>query len=189
MRISRSKTVAALALAAGATLLSGCASSTLVPIKTLDTEVRPYRSVRISVESKVAQDVSKEISQLQGEIVSRIRETKRFDEVTLAQDTTGTAGLLVRTSVIGIRKVGAGGLNFSVRNGKRCDPSAIATGKLSARDFERAALLQLNLDADRRPTEHQKSDQASRTISTGRLNASPRLHLRPINLVISEGPL
>src|SRR5437762_6010770 len=24
--------------------------------------------------------------------------------------------------------IGAGGLNFSVRNGKRCDPSAIATG-------------------------------------------------------------
>src|SRR6185503_4555954 len=34
-----------------------------------------------------------------------------------------------------------------------------------------------------------KSDQAARTISTGRLNASLRLHLRPINLVISEGPL
>ena|SRR2546422_2858536 len=31
--------------------------------------------------------------------------------------------------------------------------------------------------------------QASRTISTGKLNASPRLHTRPINLVISQGPL
>lgn len=108
MKSSRSKTSAALALAAGAILLSGCASSTLVPIKTLDTEVRPYRTVRVSVESKVAEDVSKEISDLQGEIVSRIRETKRFDEVTLAQDTTGAEGLLVKTSVVGIRKVGGG---------------------------------------------------------------------------------
>lgn len=108
MKTSRSKTIAAFALAAGAVLLSGCASSTLVPIKTMDTEIRPYRSVRISVESKVAQDVSKEVSQLQGEIVSRIREMKRFDEVTLAQDTTSAEGLLVRTSVIGIRRVGGG---------------------------------------------------------------------------------
>ena len=27
-----------------------------------------------------------------------------------------------------------------------------------------------------------------RPISTGRLNASPRLHLRPINLVVYQGP-
>ena len=31
--------------------------------------------------------------------------------------------------------------------------------------------------------------QASRTISTGKLNASPRLHTRPIYLVIFQGPL
>ena len=85
--------------------------------------------------------------------------------------------------------IGAGGLNFSVRNGKRCDPSAIATGKSCGARLRARRAASLNLDADRRPTEHQKSDQASRTISTGRLNASPRLHLRPINLVISEGPL
>ena len=30
--------------------------------------------------------------------------------------------------------------------------------------------------------------QASRPISTGKLNALPHLHLRPINLVVSEGP-
>src|SRR5262249_19962316 len=30
--------------------------------------------------------------------------------------------------------------------------------------------------------------QAARAISTGQLNASRRLHLRPINLVIYEGP-
>ena len=31
--------------------------------------------------------------------------------------------------------------------------------------------------------------QASRSISTGKLNALPRLHTRPINLVISQGSL
>src|SRR5262245_43584683 len=30
--------------------------------------------------------------------------------------------------------------------------------------------------------------QSHRPISTGRLNALPRLHLRPINLVVCEGP-
>ena len=30
--------------------------------------------------------------------------------------------------------------------------------------------------------------QASRVISTGKLNASPRLHIPPINLVVFKGP-
>ena len=34
----------------------------------------------------------------------------------------------------------------------------------------------------------EKNDQAARAISTGQLNALQRLHLRPINLVIYEGP-
>ena len=33
-----------------------------------------------------------------------------------------------------------------------------------------------------------KSDQANRAISTGRLNASPRLHPRPIDVVVFHGP-
>ena len=32
-----------------------------------------------------------------------------------------------------------------------------------------------------------KSDQAKRAISTGKLNASPRLHTRPINVVVYHG--
>jgi hypothetical protein len=32
------------------------------------------------------------------------------------------------------------------------------------------------------------SDQANRTISTGRLSALPRLHLRPIDVVVCHGP-
>ena len=86
--------------------------------------------------------------------------------------------------------IGAGGLNFSVRNGKRCFPSAIATGMSTAASPGAACYRQLNWTTGEAEAIGQlKSDQASRTISTGRLNASPRLHLRPINLVISEGPL
>ena len=36
-------------------------------------------------------------------------------------------------------------------------------------------------------TDHE-SDQANRAISTGRLNASPRLHPRPIDVVVFHGP-
>ncbi len=36
-------------------------------------------------------------------------------------------------------------------------------------------------------TDHE-SDQANRAISTGKLNASPRLHTRPINVVVFHGP-
>ena len=32
------------------------------------------------------------------------------------------------------------------------------------------------------------SDEANRAISTGKLNASPRLHTRPINVVVFHGP-
>ena len=106
MKSSRFNAIAICAMVATA-LLAGCASSTLVPMKTMSTEVRTYRSVRVSVESRVAQDVTKEISTLQGEIVSRIRAAKRFEDVALV-DTTASDGLLVKTSVIGVRKVGGG---------------------------------------------------------------------------------
>ncbi len=36
-------------------------------------------------------------------------------------------------------------------------------------------------------TDHE-SDQANRAISTGQLNASPRLHIRPIDVVVFHGP-
>jgi hypothetical protein len=37
-------------------------------------------------------------------------------------------------------------------------------------------------------TDTKNIDQAFRPISTGRLNALPRLHLRPINLIVYKGP-
>ena len=42
-----------------------------------------------------------------------------------------------------------------------------------------------------RPLPHEKTfyGQASRSISTGKLNALLHLHTRPINVVVSDGPL
>src|ERR1700676_4866507 len=44
-----------------------------------------------------------------------------------------------------------------------------------------------NLVTSRRMRIEDKSDQAKRAISTGKLNASPRLHTRPINVVVYHG--
>ena len=78
--------------------------------------------------------------------------------------------------------IGAGGLNFSVRNGKRCDPSAIATPNL---------LTQSNRDAGATGSTSEKNitGQASRLISTGRLKSLRTLYLPPIDVVISNEPL
>ena len=52
--------------------------------------------------------------------------------------------------------------------------------------------MSFNLDlingVSRFQNEENNGGQASRPISTGQLNGLPRLHLRPINLVISQGP-
>ena len=45
----------------------------------------------------------------------------------------------------------------------------------------------LGLLKRRRWNGEEKNDQAARAISTGQLNALPRLHLRPINVVVFDG--
>ena len=77
--------------------------------------------------------------------------------------------------------IGAGGLNFRVRDGTGCFPSAIAT-----ETAERVASHQVHPDELDSEREHRKP--SPRPISTGRLNTLPCLHLRPINLVVCEGP-
>ena len=76
--------------------------------------------------------------------------------------------------------IGARGLNYSVRNGKRCFPSAITTG--------RNPMQLQGMRERRRSIEHWSSRTA---ISTSRLNGSlpHHLHLWPIDLVIFKGPL
>src|SRR6185369_17570404 len=76
--------------------------------------------------------------------------------------------------------IGAGGLNFSVRNGKRCFPSAVATPNRSTPNDETWVHTGMRL---------RKTGQAARLISTGRLKPLRALHLPPIDVVISDEPL
>ncbi len=76
--------------------------------------------------------------------------------------------------------VGTSELNFRVRNGNGCDPTAMATeiccqgrARRRARALENS-IASTNIIVDPSP----------RPISTGRLNTSPCVHLRPINVVI-----
>ena len=77
--------------------------------------------------------------------------------------------------------IGAERLNCRVRNGNGCGPLAMVTGKnkLNSRDRPTSFVLLSEFN--------EFYGQASRPISTGKLNALLHLHIRPINLVVSEG--
>ena len=80
--------------------------------------------------------------------------------------------------------IGANGLNFSVRNGKRCIPAA-----MTAQIVEEPAAAR---SGARAPSKLHSDDTSSksrpRAISTGPLNALLRLHVPPINVVVFHGP-
>ena len=93
--------------------------------------------------------------------------------------------------------IGAGGLNFSVRNGKRCTPAAMtaesvkggtrpparhARGDAGRRRFERRSYLQNSIATQT------CSKSRPRAISTGQLNTLLCLHRPPINVVVFHGP-
>ncbi len=83
--------------------------------------------------------------------------------------------------------IGAGGLNFCVRDGNRCDSSAMATRSccqvMSGEPKGSAATQRLH-------SEHEQvcTDPSPRPISTGQLNVLLRLHFRPINVVFCHRP-
>ena len=80
--------------------------------------------------------------------------------------------------------IGAGGLNCRVRNGNGCVPAAMATGSsVSLGCYSEHSIASTNVIAYTL-----KVRSSPRPISTGRLNTSPCLHLRPINLVVYQGP-
>ena len=71
--------------------------------------------------------------------------------------------------------IGADRLNFRVRDGNGCDPVAMAT-EISCQQVR---------DAHRGlQSKHELFNPSPRPISTGRLNVLPRLHLRPINVMV-----
>ena len=77
--------------------------------------------------------------------------------------------------------IGATALNFRVRNGSGCFARAMTTKPRKKRcpSFLTSGSDSLSVTG---------SDQAYRAISTGQLNALPRLHLRPIDVVVYHGP-
>ena len=90
--------------------------------------------------------------------------------------------------------IGAEGLNFSVRNGKRCDPLALTTENWRDRTPREARgplralkTAQLAAASSSRHIGGKKHPSSPRSISTGSLSALPRLHDRPINLVVYQG--
>ena len=85
--------------------------------------------------------------------------------------------------------------NFSVRNGKRWNPYAVITLiRLDRADWKqrplsrRLAFLHFSKTLAQRAFGFFSSFGMSRAISTARLNVSPRLHLRPIDVVVCDGP-
>ena len=106
--------------------------------------------------------------------------------------------------------IGSGGLNFRVRDGNGWGPSDIATGNLIApgagdrgcgamhtrkqksecdgREWRPSSTLASGRVASVCSGSRRKNDQAARAISIGQLNALRRLHLRPIDVVVFDGP-
>ncbi len=80
--------------------------------------------------------------------------------------------------------IGAGGLNFRVRNENGCDPAAKAPAQraqsVSDKFYLQVIKFQVKRTISRFPNE-------SGRISTPRLNTLLHFHLAPINVIISHG--
>ena len=76
-----------------------------------------------------------------------------------------------------ITTIGPEGLNDRIRNGIGCDPLGMSTPE-----------YQMTIALARRAFQKKNRGQAARPISTAWLSALQRLHLRPINLVVYQGP-
>ena len=72
-------------------------------------------------------------------------------------------------------------LNFRVRNGNGCDLITINTDYFFPENQKQKLLLREKLK------HHEIKRKSPRPISICKLNVSPRLHFRPINLIVSEG--
>ncbi len=90
--------------------------------------------------------------------------------------------------------IGAAGLNCRVRNGNGCGPCALVVSRKVAGYESRATGQRDPRPATRSPLRNgcvqvrRRRDQTSRAISSARLKGLLPVHLRPINLVVSQGP-
>ena len=83
--------------------------------------------------------------------------------------------------------IGVGGLDFRVRDGNGYDTSAMATEPDSLVSFSQSAKRTERIDSYESGSTQQYG-QASRLISTGRLNMLPCVDLQPIDQVFSLVP-
>ena len=83
--------------------------------------------------------------------------------------------------------IGVSELNFSVRNGKRWFPAAIATAIYYLREITDETLSRYRLILT--STAYLSSQERFRAISTGRLRTLLPVHLLPINVVVSHDPI
>src|SRR5215208_7281189 len=79
--------------------------------------------------------------------------------------------------------IGASGLNFSVRNGKRCFPAA-----MTAQVVRLVGLRSKRAHPQNSIATEACSKSRPRAISTGPLNTLLCLHVQPIDVVVSHGP-
>ena len=79
--------------------------------------------------------------------------------------------------------IGVTGLNFSVRNGKRWNPRAIATW-ISLK----WQLTHQKVIFSKPERIYHIKKESKRAISNARLNVSPHVHLHPINVVVYDDP-
>ncbi len=81
--------------------------------------------------------------------------------------------------------MGAAALNFRVRDGIGCIARAVTTRPGKRRSI---GVVRVRRRRTLGRSARSGSDQACRAISTGRLSALPRVHLRPIDVVVFHGP-
>lgn len=88
-------------------LLVGCSSrSTMVTVQPLVANLGTYSSVVLSVQSAVTDDVKKEMSDLEGLALSKIKALNLFQNTQLGDGTGAQPGtLIVKASITKIKKV------------------------------------------------------------------------------------
>lgn len=90
--------------------LPACAArSKMVTLQPVQKDLKSYSKVMVSVDSGVSEDVSKEKSDLEGLVVSRIKGLNVYDDVQLMGDSDSTPDpetLLVQVTISHVKKVG-----------------------------------------------------------------------------------
>ena len=109
MHLALSRRVGFSCAALAVAVVSGCAArSKAVTLQPVTADMSQYKTVVISVESRVPADVSKEKIDLEGQIVSRVKALNRFSNVQLRTgDVPPTPEtLVVNVGITHIKKVG-----------------------------------------------------------------------------------